>query len=299
MNTRLVVLIGLLLAGCALVVALYVSRTQAPVRGTLTSAFQVFGEAVRVADRFAGRIMPVSDLDEAQLGQALKSHYTRGTSDAHAYVNELLGAITVHKHKDFDYEVHVVGSPAPNAMALPGGIVFVTSGLLETLASEAQLAFVLAHEVGHIELSHCIDKVKYEVAAQKLGVVPLGALADLAVRLMLSHSYSKTQEHEADVFAWTWITHSRYDPRGAAGSFEAMLGSRSQPAEQGPSLLRDYFKTHPLAEVRAQEYRNRADNWWQRHPDERRYVGRRNLEALQALGDGPGYPEEWVTKTDD
>lgn len=294
MKIRLVLLCGLLALGIALGILLYVNRIQPPIPPTLTTAFQVFGETVRVADRLAGRMMPVDDFDEAALGEAYKTHYAREQTPSDVYVNEILGTVSSLGQKDFSYQAFVVPWAVPNAMALPGGVIFVTRGLLETLDNEAQLAAVLAHEVGHVELSHCVDLVKYEIAARKLGVLPLGEIADMAVQLMLRHSFSKTQEHEADLYAWTWLSHSRYDPRGVGGSFSALLRWHGEGSGYQPGLFRDYFASHPPLEVRAQEFGNRADRWWTRHPGERRYVGKQNLAELSALGERTGFPDEWV-----
>lgn len=296
MKTRLVVLSMLLVLGVALGVALFVSRPQSPVPTTLTSAFQIFGETVRVADRFAGRLMPISDFDEAELGQALKSFYLQQSTPESDYINELLDVVSDTARKDFGYEAHVIPFPIPNAMALPGGVIFVTEGLLETLEDESQLVAVIAHEVGHIELSHCVDRVKYEITAKKLGVMPLGEIADMTVGLMLGHAFSKTQEHEADMYAWTWLVHSRYDPRGVGGSFASLLQFEQRHGARGyePGILRDYFTSHPPLEVRSQEFTNRAGHWWRQNRSERRYVGKSNLARLEALGDGQGDQSEWT-----
>jgi predicted Zn-dependent protease len=299
MKIRLIMLGGLLSLGIALGIVLYLNRVQPPVAPTFTSAFQIFGETVRVVDRLAGRLMPIDDFDEAALGQALKGHFLRSENAADAYVNEILQTVSARKNKDFAYEAHVIPWHVPNAMALPGGVIFVTEGLLATLDNEAQLAAVLAHEVGHIELSHCVDKVKYEITARKLGVLRLGEIADMTVRLMLNDAFSKTQEHEADVYAWTWLRHSRYDPRGVGDSFAALRRWHEEESVFGsgyrPGLLRDYFASHPPLEVRQQEFSNRADRWWSRHAGERRYAGRENLTEMSALSDRPGLADEWVT----
>ena len=297
MKPGIVFLAILLTLGLALCIALYYSRVQPPTAPTFTTAFQVFGETVRVADRLAGRLMPVDDFDEAELGRALKGYYAKVESNLDPYVNELLQTVTTRSQKEFFYEAHVLPWPKPNAMALPGGIIFVTQGLLDELDNEGQLVAVLAHEVGHIELSHCIDRVKYEISARKLGIQPLGVIADLTVKLMLSHSFSKTQEHEADVYSWTWLSHSRYDPRAASGAFRALLRWRAEHggAAYDPNLLRDYFTSHPPLEVREHEFSSRAARWWQGHSSERRYVGVTNLIRHSALGAGEGFEDEWIT----
>ena len=298
MKLRAIFLGCLVLLGGVLVTVLYMERVQPPVKPTFTSAFQVFGETVRVVDRLASRAMPVDDFDEAALGEAYKGlyeHEERTPTDL--YVNAVLADVSARTNKDFPYRAIVLPWEVPNAMALPGGVIFVTDGLLETLDNEAQLAAVLAHEVGHIELSHCVDAVKYEIVAKKLGVMPLGQIADMAVQLMIGYSFSKTQEHEADLYAWKRLSNSRYDPGAVGGSFEAMLRWTESVGISGyePGLFRDYFASHPPLEVRAHEFSNRANRWWRRHAAERRYAGAQNLDELSPLGDGPGLPSEWVS----
>jgi predicted Zn-dependent protease len=297
-KSRAIFLGGLLLLGGVLVAVLYMERIQPPVERTFTTAFQVFGETIRVVDRLASRAMPVDDFDEAALGEAYRTSYgNREETSADRYVNAILVQISARTKKNFSYRAFVIPWEVPNAMALPGGVIFVTEGLLDTLDNEAQLAAVLAHEVGHIELSHCVDAVKYEIVAKKLGVMPLGRVADLAVRLMIRHSFSKTQENEADLYAWRWLGHSRYDPRAVGGSFSALKSWQENMGVSGykAGIFRDYFSSHPPLEVRAYEFDSRANQWWRRHANERRYTGAQNLAERKALDSGPGLPDEWVT----
>jgi len=281
-----------------LVTVLYLERVQPPVKPTFTSAFQIFGETVRVVDRLASRSMPLDDFDEAALGQAYKAlNENKDMTPTDLYVNAVLAKISARTNKNFSYQAIVVPWDVPNAMALPGGVIFVTEGLFQTLDNEAELAAILAHEVGHIELSHCVDAVKYEIVAKKLGVTSLGQIADMAVQLMIRHSFSKTQEHEADLYAWQWLRQSPYDPRAVGGSFVALLRWQQEMGSSGyaPGFFRDYFASHPPLEVRAYEFSNRADRWWRQHENERRYAGAQNLARLKALDSDSGLPEEWVT----
>ena len=268
MKTRVIILAGLVLLGGALATVLFIGEVQPPVKPTASSAFQVFGETVRIVDRLASRAMPVSDFDEAALGEAYSGWYaSEEQSAAEEYVNAVLAEMAAFRQKDFEYHASIVPWSAPNAMALPGGVIFVTEGLMETLDNEAQLAAILAHEVGHIELSHCVDAVKYEIVAKKLGIQTLGEIADFAVDFMIGYSFSKTQEHEADLYAWKRLSNSRYDPGAVGGSFEAMLRWKEDAGISGyePGLFRDYFASHPPLEVRAHEFGSRAERWWRRH----------------------------------
>jgi Zn-dependent protease with chaperone function len=298
---RVAALVALVACGVALIVALQRARLQAPLESTFTGAFQIVGAPVKLADRAASRVLPVSALDEKELGDVYRRRYdpqATPPSREQRYLDSLVAELQPFAGKPFAYRAYVVDYPTPNAMALPGGVVLVTRELLGTLHSEAELVAVLAHEIGHIERGHCFDTVRFELLARKIGAEPLGTLADFAATVLLRHSYSKTMEHEADAYAFELLTNSRYDPRGVAAGFQSLLAYAAARGEQSPrqaSPLRDYFTSHPPLEVRAAEFTQRADAWWLRHPDERRYAGVRNLKALVAL---PRHElaDEWVIR---
>ena len=291
MNTglRAGALAVLVACGVALIVVLHQAREQTPLESTFTSAFQIVGAPLKLADRVASRVLPVSELDEKALGDVYRASYDPQATPAsreQRYLDSLVAELQPLTGKPFPSRAYVVDYPVPNAMALPGGVVLVTRDLLTTLRSESELAAVLAHEIGHIERGHCFDTVRFELLARKVGAEPLGALADFAAAILLRHSYSKTMEHEADAYALEMLTNGRYDPRGVAGGFESLLSyeqAHGEPSPQQASPIRDYFTSHPPLEVRAEEFGQRADAWWRRHPGERRYVGARNLQALVAL----------------
>lgn len=301
---RIAALLLLLACGLGLIVALQQTHVQPPLESTLTSAFQIVGAPLKLVDRVATRLLPVNELDEKELGDVYRASYdpqATPPSPEQSYLDMLIVELAPFAGKPFRYRAYVVDYPSPNAMALPGGVVLVTRSLLGTLRSEAELVAVLAHEIGHIERGHCFDTVRFELLAQKMGAKPLGMLADFAAALLLRHSYSKTMEHEADVYAFELLTNSRYDPRAVAGGFRSLLAyveSRGGRTPQQASPIRDYFTSHPPLEVRAAEFGQRADAWWRGHPDERRYVGARNLQAVVAL---PRHElaDEWVGATVD
>jgi Zn-dependent protease with chaperone function len=295
---RIGALVVLVACGAALIVMLQRAKVQPPLESTFTSAFQILGAPVKLVDRAATRVLPVGELDEKALGDVYRLSYdpqATPPSREQRYLDLLMAELTPFTGKPFQYRAYVVDYPAPNAMALPGGVILVTRELLTTLQSEAELVAVLAHEMGHIERGHCFDTVRFELLTRKVGADSLGALADLAAQILLRHSYSKTMEHEADAYAFELMTNGRYDPRGVAGGFrslQAYLARSGEDTLRHASPIRDYFTSHPPLEVRAAEFRQRADAWWRRHPGERRYVGRRNLAALVPLTRRE-LPDEW------
>lgn len=300
---RLAALALLAGSGAALAIALYVNRTGTPLGSSLAPAFQILGVPVKAADALLGRVIPVDALDEKDLGQAFHARY-EAQSDAgdrdFIYVNELLRVAAAASEKPFTYRAYIIPEESPNAAALPGGAILVTRGLLNVLGSEAEVLAVLSHEVGHIEVGHCFDAVKFELLTRKIGADSLGGLADFATRLLVSHAFSKTQEDEADEYAWSRLVRSDYDPAGVGGSFTSLLAfSMKEPGGAPASrsradLLRDYFSSHPPLEIRAAEFVERDAAWWAHNSSERRYTGRRNLTDRRSLSGGLEVPEEWV-----
>ncbi len=300
-GVRITLLAALCACGVGLVVLLYHARPRPPLESTLTTTFQLLGVPIKLADRIASRVLPVSALDERTLGDVYRQSYDAAVKASDAdqrYLDNLMPTLRSFAAKPFPYRASVIDYREPNAMAFPGGVVLVTRELLRTLHSEAELASVLGHEFGHIERGHCFDAVRFELLARKLGAEPLGQLADLAGQVMLRHAYSKTLEHEADEYAFMLLANSRYDPRGVAAAFRALRdyeAARGQATPRQASPLRDYFSSHPPLEVRADEYAGEASAWWRRHGGEPRYVGRQNLAQRTALAQLE-LPTEWTLR---
>ena len=180
-----------------------------------------------------------------------------------AYAAEIGGRL-VH-HPDFAnqrFTITVLNSPEVNAFALPGGYVYLTRGLMALANSEAEVAAVLAHEIGHVAARHTAERFSQAMVAQ-LGTVVLGAitessqvadLAQLGAGLYLA-GYSREQEFEADLLGVRYLARTGYDPR-AAESFLTSLGREHQLQAriEGEDAVRDrgFFATHPRTVERIQ-----------------------------------------------
>ena len=247
-------------------------------------------------------MLPIDSVDEGELGKNIRSFYTLGSTTnpenqkSLEYLNSIVKRLQRFKKKPFDYEVRILQSECPNAMALPGGVIVVTSGLLKTMKSESELVSVLAHEMGHIELSHCFDSVKYEILTKKLVHSSLGAIADFSRNLLIQHSFSKTQEDEADSYGFQLLVNSEYDPSAMAKAFRNLKEASGRQNDGPPNPIRDYFMSHPPLDQRMSKFSSEAQTWWSGKTTERRYIGVENLKEKSDLSLKDFGETEWIMK---
>lgn len=293
--------LGLLFAvGTALAVLLARERPVTPLRSSLATPFQLLGAPIKLADRLASRVVPVGSVEERDLGDLYRRQFEAGlqAGDAdQAYLDRLMAALRPIAHRPFPYRAFRAGPlGGPNALALPGGVILVSDELLADLGSEAELVAVLAHEIGHIELGHCFDAVRFQLLGRRTGSESMGTLADLTRGLLVRHSFSKAEEHEADAYAFTVLTGSRYDPAALGSAFASLQRAQDGAHPGGPGggadPLRDYVSSHPPLPLRREAFRQEAAAWWRRHPHERRYLGVANLRRRETM-DSKALPGEW------
>ncbi|MEB3221687.1 MAG: M48 family metalloprotease [Candidatus Sericytochromatia bacterium] len=165
-----------------------------------------------------------------------------------AYVQGL-GTRLVGRSGDagFAWTWQVLEADEVNAFAAPAGHVFVTTGALRQMRSEAQLAGVLGHEVAHVVRHHALDGIRKALVAQGVTTAVLGddasQLAELGARVagtaVLKHG-DRGQELESDALGATWAYELGYDPRELA-AFLAALGR--QEGEPPPWVA--WLSDHP------------------------------------------------------
>lgn len=293
---RLIFFAAILVFGSVLMVLLYREQIQTERASTLAPFYQILGKPIRTMNRALTKVLSVDSLDEKEYGDAIRERFSEMQDPKdkdYVYLNQLIVTLTSYKQKPFDYTVYVMEEESPNAFALPGGVIFVTRGLLNTLKSEHELNAVLAHEIGHIEKSHCMDSVRFELLAAKIGTDTLGKLADFAFQLMTRHSYNKTQEDEADEYAFELILNTMYDPNGVGLAFLRLEKYSPESGTKKAKLISEYFQSHPHMDLRREKFSEKADHWWSEHAEERRYKGARNLKTRTTF-EKQDYDEEWV-----
>jgi hypothetical protein len=269
-----------------------VSLTEVTYRVDFTSLVKMWGDVLRDADRVGLTVTRVSDRKEIDFGAELaKALEPRIVSDPtlEKYVTEVGQRLVKQvRRKSITYRFHVVDRPGINAFALPGGNIYVTMGMLNFARSEAEIAAIIAHEISHVDLRHCIERFQYELLVRRILPSDLAAISRLAYTL-LSVAYTEQQEREADVDAVIIMAKAGYHPKYGLAFFDRMGaledGTRraTPPAylieELGAAVweaLKEYFQTHPSMPDRIREItgvlrRNESD-WKER----KSYVGRLN-----------------------
>lgn len=157
--------------------------------------------------------------------------------------------------KYFDYEFFVIQDQGINAFAMPGGLIFVHTGLLDVISTEDELGCVLAHEIGHIQGRHIarrmerMQAVSLASAAMAIGGLFLGGgqastaaiVSSGALAASIDLKYSRADEEEADRRADQWLCKAGYDPAGLVSVMKKILQFRWLGSDAIPS----YLMTHP------------------------------------------------------
>jgi len=207
-----------------------------------------------------GHVAAVGAGDESELGRRffLEARASLPLIDDPAITGyvERIGQrlVTTLGAQQFDYRFYVVEHPALNAFAVPGGYVFVFSGLLAQVRSDDELAGVLAHEIGHVAGHHMLrQQAQGQVwnyaallGALLTAVNPVLGAGAIAAAQTAQLSYSRDFEQEADFLGLRYATEAGYDPHALGTFFKQLL------AEQrvNPTGVPAYMLSHPLTEKR-------------------------------------------------
>lgn len=190
----------------------------------------------------------------------------------------------------------VLNTPIVNAFALPGGYVYVTRGLAALANDEAELAGVIAHEIGHVTARHSAERYGQAMAAT-IGQIGLGLLlggeaanAFGSVSALALRSFSREQEHEADSLGVRYMSRAGYDPQAMA-SFLTQLqaDSRLEATLLGQPGKADEFnimQTHPRTADRIERTIEEAQARTVRAPMRARDVYLDKIDGL-LYGDDP------------
>ena len=209
----------------------------------------------------AQALQPISDEQEVAIGNsALQQMAADPKFQLYGgeALNQYVAQIGVRLAKEtsrpnLPWRFGIVVSDDLNAFALPGGIICVTTGALKAMRNEAELAAVLAHEIGHVVERHGIDQLKRAMVAQGLAIAALGtspeiaqAAGSIALQIVLN-GYGREAEFEADRYGAQLAAKDGYNPVALVGFLETIAARGGET----PGWLVP-LSTHPSVEQRVQ-----------------------------------------------
>ncbi len=150
--------------------------------------------------------------------------------------------------QDLSYTFHVINDDELNAFAVPGGYIYVNSGLMN-VSTDDELACVLAHEIGHVAARHSVKKLQTALGYQLVlnialgisGQYDVGKAVDVMFNLT-SLGYSRQDELLADKLAVRYSKRAGYDPAGMISFFEKL---KEETRTRGAPLRVEFLSSHP------------------------------------------------------
>lgn len=212
----------------------------------------------------------MSESDEAKIGRESHPEVLKEFGGAYenpglqayvASIGNLLASTSERSNLEFTFTV--LNTPVVNAFAVPGGYVYVTRGLLALANDEAEVAGVMAHEIGHIAARHSAQRYSQQMLAQ-IGLMGLGIATGSGELVNLAGSgamvylqgYSREQEYQADELGVRYLSRANYDPQAMADFLSSLLAdSKLEATIEGRPDAADQFNimaTHPRTVDRVQ-----------------------------------------------
>jgi beta-barrel assembly-enhancing protease len=211
----------------------------------------------------------ISIEEEWQLGQQVAQDVARQVRfntdpTVNAYVRNMGQRIVARTPAPFNqlpWNFYVIQDNSINAFAVPGGHIYIHSGLIGTADNASQLAGVVAHEISHITARHSTQQLSRQYGLSVLAGVVLGqnpgAIQQIAAQIAAGGAlarFSREAEREADDLGIRYMYDAGYDPRGMAAMFRKLQEqSRSQPGR-----VEQFFSTHPTTDERIRTSEQRA-----------------------------------------
>jgi predicted Zn-dependent protease len=209
-------------------------------------------------------IMLISKSMEIQMGkeidQAIKNEYgIYYDPQLDSYLNRIARKLVPHCHRPgLKYYFSVLDTPVENAFAAPGGYIYITRGLLALMNSEAELAVVLGHELGHVNARHSARSMTKSILfsiglaiATELSedIRKIAPIAQIATQLLFL-KYSRKDEYQADSLGVEYSRKAGYVPGKMVDFFNSLTRLSST---RGSYHLPNFLSTHPLTPRRIEK----------------------------------------------
>lgn len=216
--------------------------------------------------------MMITESGEISLGkktdaQVIETYGLYKNQQLQNYINNIGQKMAGKSHRShLKWEFKLLDSPVVNAFAVPGGYVYFTRGIIAHLNSEAELAGVMGHEIGHVTARHSAKTYSKAMLAQ-IGIQVGGMLSETFREYaglagfgvgMLFLKFSRDNERQADALGVEYSSKSGYDANQMANFFETLGRLYPQSAQSG---LPAWFSTHPNPPDRIKAIKQDAQKW--------------------------------------
>jgi predicted Zn-dependent protease len=246
------------------------------------------------------QVVLISEEQEMQMGkeydpQIIAQFGEYKDDELLAFINQKAAEIAKISHRpNIEWHVRILDSPVVNAFAVPGGYVYFTRGILTHFSSEAELAGVLGHEMGHVTARHSVSQQSKQQLGQLLLIggmmasekfAQYGQQAMEAMQLMFL-KFSRDDEREADRLGVQYMSLIGYDGNRMADFFN-VLEKMNPPEEQGG--VPTFLSTHPNPADRNNTVRKLTEFW---KDSLKRSEWKINTESYVKMVDGMVYGED-------
>lgn len=201
----------------------------------------------------------ISVEEEWRLGEQLSRDVARqvrlvNDPAALAYINRLGNALVSQtRMRQLPWNFYIVADDSINAFNIPGGHVYIHTGLIAAADNASEFVGVLGHEIAHGVERHGTEQLSKAYGLQMIAGLVLGQnpgmLQQIAAQIAGTGalaSFSRAAEDQADRLATQMMFQAGYDPRGMVTMFEKLLRN----AQRGSGAVSKFFSTHPLTEDR-------------------------------------------------
>lgn len=226
--------------------------------------------AVKVGKALRDSFADINEEEEYYIGRAvsaliLSKYPVYNNKALTQYINTVGQAIVVYSDRPeiyAGYHFLILDTNEVNALAAPGGFIFITKGLLERCKDEEMIAAILAHEVGHVAAKHGLQSIKKsrlvdaftligQEATKRYGPQELAQLTSIfedvlsgIVEKLIERGYDRKYEYEADKLGVKVSANTGFNPNGLVDFLQTMVNDSTGQSGKG------WFKTHPSAKDR-------------------------------------------------
>ncbi len=241
---------------------------QIPRGDLLGDLFGLGNAALKAADQAGQEMLRLLPAEENRVGaevhQMIRRKYTLyQDAPTVARVKRLAEPLLqARQRKEIQYTFHLVEARQTNAFSHLGGFIYLNRGLLNFARTDAELQFVVSHEIAHVDLGQCARKVTYAHRARQIGGTAGKDISSLvqAAYSVAAAGFSQAEELLADEWAFKTMRAAGRSRKEALASPKAFSELEGQPRAPRPAsektavveLLDNHFRTHPPAAVRLQ-----------------------------------------------